>query len=71
LDLNIFVSDITIAGRLGFLDGVIEPWPTTANSNYLFFLLKLTRQKSEFLEFLIGFLAFVVCKLWPKNNKIN
>jgi len=32
--------------------------------------VKKPRKKSESLEPLINFLALVVLKLWPKNNKL-
>jgi len=38
---------------------------------FCFFLVIYTKQKSPSLEPLIGFIAFVVGKLWPKNNRSN
>jgi len=51
----------------GFLDDVIRFWEKLQGTLSLLFHSKWTRWKSTSLESLIGFLALVASKLWPKT----
>jgi len=61
-DLSYFVDDVTKGADLGFNS------PTFLGFTILCFFLKIrTMRKFASLEPLVGFLAFVIWKLWPKK----
>ena len=63
-------GDVTIGVNLEiFWMASSGPRPPTKEVIFCYFLKKKLGEKSASLEPLVGFLAFVVRKLWPKRNK--
>jgi len=65
------VGDVTIGASLELLDGVIGPWTSTARGIFLFLSFIKKTGKIRALQPLIGFLALVVGKLWPRKSLFN
>jgi len=64
------VGDVTIKTGLGFFGWGHRALGLSRMGKF-FVSFQKTREKSSSLEPFIGFLAFLVSKLWPKNNKTN
>ena len=60
------MGDVIIGVGLGTLAHLIGPWAWKDFAN----VLVETRLESKFFGPLIGFVAFLVPKLWCKNNKL-
>jgi len=70
LVLLFFVSDVISSWVLAILAQVTWRWAQPQAGNISLKFLLETRLESESFEPLIGFLTFLVQKLWANNNKI-